>query len=149
MRYSIAFAAAAAALLSSTLHAQEAAGVIQNVRGDVHIERNGQVIKPTVDTPILANDRIVTKDGGAVGVTLRDNTRMSVGGKSSVALEEYAYNANSGDGKMAVRVLRGTLGMVTGLINKKDGSSVEVRTKTATAGIRGTEFLVEVPDAAN
>lgn len=140
--------AAALLLSAAAAQAQDAAGTINTLRGDVKIERDGQVIQAKADTKILPKDRIVTSPGASLGVTLSDNSRMAVGAKSAVALEEYAYNADSKEGKMALRVLRGTMGMITGLINKKEGNLVEVRTKTATAGIRGTEFIVEVPQDA-
>lgn len=126
--------------------AQTPAGVVQMVRGDVRIEREGQTLKADVDTPVFARDRIVTQPLASVGITLRDNTRISLGGRTNMVLEEYQFSADTNDGSLAMRVLRGSLATVTGLISRKPSNNVEVRTKTATAGVRGTEFVVEVPD---
>jgi hypothetical protein len=122
------------------------AGVVQSLRGDVRIERGGQAMRAEVDMPVFAQDRIVTAPLSSVGITLRDNTRISLGGKTNIVLEQYQFAAGSNEGSLVMRVLRGSMGTVTGLIARNPSNQVEVRTKTATAGVRGTEFLVEVPD---
>lgn len=133
-------------LLSPLALAQSApAGVVQTLRGDARIERAGQTLQAEVGMPVMAQDRIVTQPLSSIGITLRDNTRIALGGRSNVVLEQYQFTAESNEGSLAMRVLRGSLGTVTGLIGRRPGNTIEVRTKTATAGVRGTEFMVEVP----
>lgn len=125
------------------------AGVVQTLRGDARIERAGQSLQAEVGMPVMAQDRIVTQPLASIGITLADNTRIALGGRSNMVLEQYQFNAANNEGSLAMRVLRGSLGTVTGLIGRRPGNTIEVRTKTATAGVRGTEFLVEVPDDEN
>ena len=135
------------------------AGIIKVVRGDVQVLRQGAAAKPApaaapqvVAPPVLAHvgdrlfsgDRVVTADGAAVGITLRDDTLVSLGPKSSFVLEQYNFNESSGEGNVAVRVVRGTLRYVTGLIGKHAPERQQVMTPTATIGIRGTDFIVDV-----
>jgi len=47
-----------------------------------------------------------------------------------------------------VAVLRGSMRMITGLISKANPQAVAVTTRTATVGVRGTDFIVEVDDPA-
>lgn len=42
-----------------------------------------------------------------------------------------------------VRLLRGTMRMITGLVAKLNPSRVAITTSTLTLGIRGTDFIVE------
>jgi hypothetical protein len=41
--------------------------------------------------------------------------------------------------------LKGTLRYVSGLIGKKNPQAIKVMTANSTIGIRGTDFIVEVP----
>lgn len=136
-------------MLSPLAWAQPApAGVVQMLRGDARVERGGQSLVAEVGMPVLPQDRIVTQPLSSIGITLRDNTRISLGGKSNMVLEDYQFAANSNEGSLAMRLVRGSLGTITGLLGRRPGNNIEVRTKTATAGVRGTEFLIEVPDDA-
>lgn len=144
-RLSLLAAGGAALLLASSAWAQSGAGVVRNVRGDVHIVRDGQTLPVEVNAEVQPMDRIVTGRTGRVGVTFQDNTRIALGGRSSVVVEEYAFNATDNSGSFALRMLKGTLSAITGLLSKNPDNLREVRTRTATAGIRGTEFVVHVP----
>ncbi|WP_232511899.1 FecR domain-containing protein [Herbaspirillum sp. meg3] len=140
------------------------AGIIKVVRGDVQVLRQGAAQKPAqasgaqaasppstsppvivhVGDRLFSGDRVVTGDGAAVGITLRDDTLVSLGPKSTFVLEQYNFNESSGEGNVAVRVVKGTLRYVTGLIGKHAPERQQVMTPTATIGIRGTDFIVDV-----
>ena len=140
------------------------AGIVKVVRGDVLVQRQGaaqksgpaagaQAASPQAASPqvpvhvgdrLFSGDRVVTADGAAVGITLRDDTLVSLGPKSSFVLEQYNFNESSGEGNVAVRVVKGTLRYVTGLIGKHAPEHQQVMTPTATIGIRGTDFIVDV-----
>ena len=136
------------------------AGIVKVVRGDVLVQRQGaaaqkpgqpasqQTVSPQVSVHVgdrlFAGDRVVTADGAAVGITLRDDTLVSLGPKSTFVLEQYNFNESSGEGNVAVRVVKGTLRYVTGLIGKHAPERQQVMTPTATIGIRGTDFIVDV-----
>lgn len=126
------------------------AGVVQTLRGDARIERGGQSMAAEIGMPVMAQDRIVTMPLASIGITMRDNTRIALGGRSNVVLEQYQFAADTNQGSFIMRLLKGSLGTVTGLLGgNRPGNTVEVRTKTATAGVRGTEFVVEAPDNEN
>ena len=137
------------------------AGIVKVVRGEVQVQRQGagapaavqQTASPQaasspvflhVGDRLFSGDRVVTADGAAVGITLRDDTLVSLGPKSSFVLEQYNFNESSGEGNVAVRVVKGTLRYVTGLIGKHAPERQQVMTPTATIGIRGTDFIVDV-----
>ncbi|TWC66568.1 FecR family protein [Herbaspirillum sp. SJZ099] len=145
---SVAMVVAALACAASGAQAQENrfAGIMKVVRGDVQVQRQEQKLPAQVGDKLYSGDRIVTAADAAAGITLRDDTLMSLGPKTSFVLEDFKFNESSGDGNIAVRVAKGTLRYVSGLIGKHAPERQQVATPTATIGIRGTDFIVEVGD---
>jgi hypothetical protein len=129
-------------------HAQQPtqAGIVKVLKGDVKVQQNGQDNVATVGLKLYPGDRVVTGVDAAAGITLRDDTLMSLGPKSTFVLEDFSFNESAGEGKIAVRLAKGTLRYVSGLIGKHSPQSQQVATPTATIGIRGTDFIVEVAD---
>ncbi|MBP0598761.1 FecR domain-containing protein [Herbaspirillum sp. LeCh32-8] len=120
------------------------AGIVKVVSGEVQVQRQQQALAAKVGDKLYPGDRIVTAEAAAVGITLRDDTLMSLGPKTSFVLEDFKFNESSGEGNVAVRVAKGTLRYVSGLIGKRAPERQQVATPTATIGIRGTDFIVEV-----
>jgi len=122
------------------------AGIVKVVSGNVQLLRREQASAAHVGDRVFSGDRVVTAEGAAIGITLRDDTLLSLGPKSNFLLEQYNFDTSSGEGNVAVRVVKGTLRYVTGLIGKHAPERQQVLTPTATIGIRGTDFIVEVAD---
>ena len=132
-------------ILSSTLvRAAEPAGTIKVVKGSVSILRGEAVIEATPGAHVMAQDRLRTGADGSVGVTLKDDTLISSGPNSTVAIDKYAFNATTHVGEMLISVLKGTFSMVSGMMVKHSPEAATVKTPTATIGVRGTEFAIEV-----
>jgi hypothetical protein len=129
------------------VHAAEEAGTVKTAKGSVSIERGGQKLAAEVGGKVYAADRVLTGADSSVGITLRDNTLLSAGPRSVLDLERYSFDATTHAGVMDATLKRGTLGVISGKIAKADPGSVRFRTPTATLGVRGTEFVVEVPGA--
>lgn len=148
LRATVGGLAAAALLASGSALAQEStasqAGIIKVLQGDVRAERNGKSRPLVVGERLYAGDRVVTAAASEVGFTLRDDTRISLGPNSDFLLERYAYNDKTDEGGIAARLAKGTLRYVSGLIGKRAPESQSLSTPTATIGIRGTDFIVEV-----
>lgn len=124
--------------------AAEPAGTIKVVRGSVSILRGDAVIPATPGAQVFAQDRLRTGSDGSVGVTLRDDTLISSGPNSTVALDKYAFDATTHVGEMLISVLKGTFSMVSGMMVKHSPEAAAIKTPTATIGVRGTEFAIEV-----
>ena len=133
-----------AILVSFVAFAGEPAGMVKTSRGQVGIERDGQRLLAVVGTPVLVGDRVRTGGDGAVGVTLRDNTLLSAGPNSLIAVDKFKYDNLTQDGSMSIGVGKGTLAVATGRIAKRTPESIDFHTPTSVLGVRGTEFAVEV-----
>lgn len=122
--------------------AAEDAGMIKTSQGSAWIERNGQKIPATAGAHVFTGDRVITETDGSVGITLRDNTLLSAGPKSTLVLNHFAYNSVTNTGAIDASIKRGTLAVVSGKIVKNSPDSVQFRTAAAILGARGTEFVV-------
>ena len=133
-------------LFSMPLEAAELAGLIKVTKGDVSIIRGGQKTSASVGADVFSGDRLITGASGAVGITLRDNTLLSVGPKSTFVLDNFSFNATTHAGTVDASLKRGSLAVVSGKIAKQSTNNAQFRTPTTILGVRGTEFLVEVQD---
>ncbi|MDM0043019.1 FecR family protein [Variovorax dokdonensis] len=119
------------------------AGFVKSVDGTVRIIGNtgtSKVAKP--GDSLAASDRVETDAESGASVVLRDGTMMVVGPLSQLDLLQFGFDSTTHDGNVFVKLLRGSMRMVTGLIGKKNHDAIRVDTQTATIGIRGTDFIV-------
>lgn len=132
-----------------SLAAGGVAGMVKRSQGDVSLERNGQRQPAPPGTVVMSGDTLRTGPAAAAGITLRDDTLMTLGADSELVISSFAFDATTHDGNLLTSLWRGTLHMVTGLIAKKTPERVNVQTRTVVLGARGTEFIVETQPQAS
>ena len=123
--------------------AQEYAGVVKTSKGNASLERAGKRIAATPGVQLHQGDRIVTGNNGYLGVTLRDDTLLTLGPGSSLSLDGYAFDPKTHEGSFLASLGKGMLSVVTGLIARKQPDQFAVKTRVSTMGVRGTEFIIE------
>ena len=135
---------ALAAEASNPAPADERAGIVKSVRGDVQLLSGSAKARAAMAGDSVAPiDRLQTGADSGASVVLRDGTTLVVGPSSRLDLKQFHFDSTTQDGGMVVSLLRGTLRMVTGLIGKTHPDAVRVETQSAVIGIRGTDFIVE------
>ena len=122
-------------------------GRVKTVKGTVHIEREGRREPALVGAGVRQADTLVTGPEGAVGITLADDTLLSAGPNSILAIERFVYEANQ-PGSLEAALTKGTLAVVSGRIAKQAPDAMRVKTPAAILGVRGTEFVVRASDGA-
>jgi hypothetical protein len=127
-------------------HAVADVGRVKVSSGAVHIERGGQRVAAPVDTPVHANDTIVTGPNGSVGVTFTDDTRVAAGPNSVLSINRYSFDQATQAGTFDATVRKGSLGVISGRIPKTSPGAMTVRTPTLVMGVRGTEFVVHADE---
>jgi hypothetical protein len=142
----VALAMAGVALVASAAIAQDV-GRVKTVKGTVYVERQGQRELALVGTAVRQADIVVTGPDGAVGVTLADDTLLSAGPNSVLAIERFVYEANQ-PGSLEAALSKGTLAVVSGRIAKQAPDAMRVKTPAAILGVRGTEFVVRASDGS-
>lgn len=123
--------------------AQEYAGVVKTTRGSASVERAGTHIALAPGTRVQQGDRILTDTEGYVGLTMRDDTLLTLGPGSNLLLDTYAFDAKTHEGNFLASLTKGVLSVVTGLIARRSPESFIVKTRVSTMGVRGTEFILE------
>jgi hypothetical protein len=119
-------------------------GTLKKLESNGFIWRGQDRIAAKIGAPVYEKDILETDDNGSMGVAFVDNTRVSVGPKSKLTLNQYVYSPKQGKFAFAARIAKGTMSYVSGNIAKKAPDSVAVHTPNATIGIRGTKFVVEL-----
>ncbi len=148
MSRSLIVLAAAAVMTTVTpdpLLAQEA-GHIKVARGGVQVERAGQKTPASVGAVVQAGDVVITGADGSVGITFLDNSLLSAGPNSVLAIDRFAFDSTTHQGSFESSLRKGTLAVVSGKLAKQSPEAMKVRTPAAVLGVRGTEFLVRTGD---
>jgi hypothetical protein len=133
---------AAALALLAALPALADIGQIKTSKGQVTVERGGQVLPGAVGLKLEAADTLKTGPGSAVGITMRDDSLLSAGPNSILQLQRFEFDPATHQGRFDSRLHRGTLAVVSGRIAKQSPEAMTVRTPSAQLGVRGTEFVV-------
>ena len=117
---------------------------VKKVSGDAWVERAGQRVEAKPGVTLEQRDVLVTGTG-RLSVTFIDNSRFSAGPNSRVSLERFEFDATTHEGAFETRLERGSLAVVSGQIAKQTPDAMKLRTPTSILGVRGTRFIVEVP----
>jgi hypothetical protein len=124
------------------------AGRVDFVFGEASLRgANGQVRAVTRGSEVLDGDTLVTGNGRAQ-IRFTDGAFVSLQPNTEFGVREYRYDGRTdGTERGLFALVRGAMRTVTGAIGRYNRASYQVRTPTATVGIRGTGGLIEVlPD---
>lgn len=122
----------------------EDVGQIKVLSGTVQLKRGEQSLPVKVGSAVQQSDTIVTGADGSVGVTFTDNSLLSVGPNSVLAIDRYAFDSTTHAGQFDASLRKGTLAVVSGKMVKQTPGTMRVHTPTSIMGVRGTEFAVRV-----
>ncbi|MFX4217959.1 FecR family protein [Aliarcobacter butzleri] len=115
-------------------------GTVSLVEGKATILRNGQTLGANMGDKIENKDVISTQVNSKIKITFIDNTIVTIGKESSLNIEEYIFNTSTKEAKTELNVLKGAFHTITGEIGKVNPDKFKLKTKSASIGIRGTEF---------
>ena len=140
------FAWAAALLLATTaaLADDTIIGYVKTAQGDASVVAAGMAIKAAPGTPVKTTNVLKTGPQGSLGITLKDNTLLSIGPDTELVVDDYVYNPAQDELKLVASLRQGSLNYVSGVIARLKPAAVSVRTPTGTIGVRGTHFVAKV-----
>ena len=134
-------------LLSSPALAEDYIATIKIVSGEARVVATDHSVRPaTVGQTLQQDDILETGKDGALGVTFIDDTTLSMGWSSRIALSKVVFNPDKGAFAFAMRLIKGTFMFTSGGVARLRPNAVAISTPVATIGIRGTRFLVEVSE---
>ncbi len=140
--------AAAAALLSTatTVGAQPPSqiGRIKIVSGEAVVVGANGPTRAEVGQVVRETDVIRTGADGRIGLTLNDETRLSLGPGSEMRLDRFEYSPAEGRLGLVLKMIRGVATYVSGRIAKISPDSIRIETPSAIIGVRGTRLAIQV-----
>ena len=117
---------------------------VQKVSGMATVVRQGRAISAKIGLEIYQNDTLRTGPDGSMGVAFNDDTLLSLGPESVLVIDEFVFAPRQGKFSIVIRMLKGTVAYLSGLISKLAPESAHFKTPTASIGIRGTKFVARV-----
>ena len=127
-------------LFSSTLWAS--IGHIMTYRGDVKLIRQNNTLNIQMGMQLEQKDKILTKKSSRVQVILDDKTVITIGSNSNFSFDKYFFDGTK-KSDIKLSTTKGFFRTLTGKISKIAPQNFKLKTKSATIGIRGTDFLVK------
>ena len=119
-----------------------AAGRIKVASGSVFVVRAGKAVPAKVGDAVFEADTLRTSGNGRLGITLKDDTRVSLGPSSEIRLDRFTYAPAESQFGFALRLVRGVAAYVSGRIAKLAPDSIRLETPAAIVGVRGTTLLL-------
>jgi hypothetical protein len=145
MRWQCGLAVVALVIAGAPACAQPApAGRVKVVSGPAFIVRPAGTLPAAVGQPVFESDTVSTGQDGRIGITLDDDTRLSLGPNSEVRLDMFRYAPAEGALALAMRFLRGVAVYVSGQIAKLAPDSIRLEAPSAIVGVRGTTLAIHV-----
>lgn len=126
------------------MYADTSIGTVKKVRGEASVERQEKLLPLQLGDKLFQSDILSTGSDGAIGMTLKDNTLISIGKNSRIAVEEFLFDPEKKQLGLQANLFHGTAVFLTGKIAKLNKNAMKIKTPTATMGIRGTHFTVKV-----
>ena len=122
-------------------------GSITESRGTGTIKRATTAIPAGKGSGIEKNDTVSTTSQGRFKITFADTTTVNITENSRLLIDDFVYDSgNSSKGRLGLKVALGTVRYASGAVAHGNPSGVNIRTPTATIGVRGTDFLMSVDE---
>jgi hypothetical protein len=133
-------------LACSPAFAAQPAGEVVYAHGLTSVQRLGEEPRFVAKGDVLSEgDIISTSNRGFAVIGLKDGTKMTLRPDTTFAIEKFSHGA--GEESAFLRLVKGGLRALTGLVGKRNPQGMRVSTATATIGIRGTSFDARLCEA--
>ena len=122
------------------------AGRIKVASGDAFVIRDGAQTAAQLGQTVFESDGLRTGAGGKIGVTLNDDTRLSLGPNSELKLEKFTFAPADSNFSLVLKFVKGAATYVSGRIAKLAPSATRLETPAAIIGVRGTTLAINVTE---
>jgi hypothetical protein len=139
-------AALALTLIGSTVPAcaEQFVGLVKVVNGNTTIIRGAESIAALHGMEIVKGDIIETDRHGTIAIAFSDDTVISMGPKTRIAIDDYVFEPLEKRMSFVARIIHGTVSYLSGQIAKIAPESVQLALPAAIIGVRGTHVLIKV-----
>ena len=123
-------------------------GSITDFKGGGNIKRSVRVLPATKGAGIEKMDTVSTNSQGKFMISFVDGTTVKITENSRLVIDDFVFDAGKPKGgKLGLRLALGTARYASGALAHGNPKGVNIRTPTATIGVRGTDFLMSVDEA--
>lgn len=132
-----------AILMTLSNVAWSAAGYVHEMSGDMRIDYGAAARAVTMGDTFEPGATFRTGANGKAVLKFEDGQIVTLNPDSAFRVERYSFNVNNPKaGNSALRLLRGALRFVTGIIGSTNHNNIRLAAGTATIGVRGTDVNV-------
>lgn len=139
-----ALATAAQAQTAAAPVADGRAGVFLFAHGPVSVQAGGMASAVVRGTVVHEGDVVETGPGGRAQLRMVDGAMIDLEPGSTLRLAEYQLAAQPANHRSLLELVRGGLRTLSGVIGQQDQPGYELRVRTVTIGVRGTEYRTEL-----
>ena len=134
------------ALVATPVAAQDkpVVGRVKVTSGAAFVLRDGAQVPAQLGQVLYESDGIRTGGDGKIGVTLTDDTRLSLGPNSELKLEKFTFAPADSAFALAVKFVKGAATYVSGRIAKLAPDAIRLETPASIIGVRGTTLAIQV-----
>jgi len=131
--------------LSSSAWAAQVAGTITQLSGPLLDKKaDGTVKILSLKSEVESGDTLVTEKNTYAQVKFIDNSEITLKPSATLKIDNFSFDAGKPGGDNAsFTLVKGGLRSITGLLGKRNKEKFEMKTPSATIGIRGTTFIAE------
>lgn len=123
-----------------SLHAAEPAGRVLILQGTAVAVRGAQELPLARGTTIESGDLLKVAEGSSLQVRFTDESVVALRANTQYKIDDYKFSDKGESDKSVFSLLKGGMRTITGLIGKRNPENYQMRSTTATIGIRGTHF---------
>jgi ferric-dicitrate binding protein FerR (iron transport regulator) len=146
LREFFAWSVCAMALVAYTGQARAAdSGSVEQLSGTLSVKgADGKIRILSRKSVIRSGDTINTEHDSYAQIKFADGGRVTLKPNTTVRLDQFKFSEDKPkEDSFIYSLLRGGLRAVTGLLGRRNKEAYELKTATATVGIRGTTFSVD------
>ena len=114
-------------------------GQVSRIQATAQAITDGDVRNLSLNAPIHLDDIVTTGDGARLEITLTDGTRIAVGARARVVIDDFVYQPANARARLVANIA-GAFRFVTGGAGRIVGNQIAVETPFAIIGVRGTDF---------
>lgn len=130
-------------VLSFSLLAAESVAFVKSIQGESTLKRDSVTRALQKGEKLFAHDVIQTAAHSTVGISFNDGTRIALGAKTTLAVDEYIFEPSQKSFRFDVTLSKGRAVFESGKIGKLAPEKVSFKVPQGVVGIRGTKFVVE------
>lgn len=130
---------------SAMAWAAQVAGTIVNLSGPLMVKKaDGSVKVLGVKSEVEQGDTLVSEKNTYAQIRFIDNSEITLRPGTTFKIEAFAYESGKPEADSAsFSLIQGGLRSLTGLLGKRNKEKFQLKTPTATIGIRGTTFVAQ------